>query len=208
MPDPYGTIAQSIQNAYALRMNNRAQLQQMRDAAMTQRLMMQNALISARMQNSPAMIRAKLAQQKQAEQASKDQAVINWVMSLDPQKVEPQWRYYLSQVQASLKGNPDPDVAKLFTSKYRPQGLQFKTVTTVGYDDSGNEIPMTSAVAFDPMSSGLRAISAPGGLATAPPGVSAPSSGSRSASGRSGGASLSSAGAAFGAKYGLTMGGP
>ena len=137
----------------------RQALAQQSAQAAFQRMQTQQGLITQRVQNGPGMQKVQMARQALAEKQKQDDATVKWVMGLDPSKVEPQWRYYLGQVQESLGSNPTPEVAKLFTSKYRPAGLQFKSVQTMMDDGSGNMVPVTSYVVADPMSGslGLRA---------------------------------------------------
>jgi hypothetical protein len=184
--------------------NNKASLEAMRQNDAMQRLMLQNSLISGRMQNSPAMMRVQAAQKKAAETQAQDKATVDWVLSLDPSKVEPQWRYMLKSAQEHLKQNPDVAVAKWFTTKYRPQGLSFGTVQTTAFDPDGNPIPVTSFVVRDPMSGSIT----PAGMS---PGTAAPLTG---AAGRSagapgvGGTPLSASASALAKKYGLGGGAP
>lgn len=167
-----------------------------------QRMMAQQGQITSRVQNGPGMQKVQMARQQLADKQKQDDATVKWVMGLDPSKVEPQWRYYLGQVQKSLGSNPTPEVAKLFTSKYRPAGLQFKSVQTMMDDGSGNMVPVTSYVVADPMSGSL----GPAGMAPGLSGSSMPGSTGRTAAG-SGGTGLSPSAAALAKKYGLG-GGP
>ena len=162
------------------RMNNKFALEQARQQAALARMMMQQGLITNRVQNGPAMMNAqRLMQAAQAKQ-QQDKATVDYVMSLDPAKVEPQWRYSLSRIQDAIRANPNTaiDVAKIWSSKYRPAGLQFKTMQTMGTDAAGNPVPMTSIVAVDPMTASAGPVGG-GGVS----GTGAPSGGpARSAS--------------------------
>jgi hypothetical protein len=190
----YENQRQQLKQVSALRA---ALAQQAQQSAMM-RMLMQQAAINQRVQTGPAAQRVTMAQKALADKQKQDQATVNWVMSLDPLKVEPQWRYMLSRVQDSLKANPSPEVAKIFTSKYKPAGLQFKTVQTMEDDGSGTGtmVPVTSFVVADPMSGSL----GPAGMSPGLSGSSMPGSGG---SGRSAGGGLSPSARALAAKYGL-----
>lgn len=181
--------------------NNKQAIEQMRQADALQRLMMQNSLISGRMASSPAMMRAKAAQQKMAETQAQDKALVDWVMNIDPSKVEPQWRYMLQSAQSHLKQNPDPAIAKWFTTKYRPSGVSIVPVQTTALDADGNPIPVTSFVVKDPMSTSVRSVGMSGGLAT-------PLTGPAGTGRASGAPGLSPSAAALAKKYGLGGGAP
>ena len=201
MPDPFGSISSSIQAGTAQRNNNRAALQAAREQAIMQRMMLQQALIGNRAQTGPAMMNARRLSQKSTAQQGQDKALVSYVMSLDPAKVEPQWRYSLGRIQDAIKADPTKaiDVAKIFTSKYRPAGLQFKTVQTMEDDGSGNMVPVTSFVVADPMSGSL----GPAGMSPGLSGSSMPGSGGGRSSSSSMGGGLSTSAAALAKKYGL-----
>jgi hypothetical protein len=122
-------------------------------------LRMQQQWITWRMQNGPTMQRFTAQQQA-------DKANLDFVTQLDPSKVEPGWRTWLSAVQASLKQNPDPAVAKAFINKYRPAGLQLKLHDV--YDPTSGTTS-TEAYLFDPYAPSLP--TARTGAATAPAGA-------------------------------------
>jgi len=140
-----------------LRANNKFALEQARQQDMMARLLMQQGLITNRMQQGPGMMNAKRLQTGATAKNAADKALVDYVMSLNPAKVEPQWRYSLARIQDAIKANPASAsaVAKIWTSKYRPAGLQFKTMQTMGTDADGNPIPMTSLIAVDPMTASV-----------------------------------------------------
>jgi len=103
------------------------------------------------MQLSPGMDEREAAATEGGAQQGQDEAMVNYVMSLDPAKVEPQWRYSLSRIQNAIGADPTKaiDVAKGSgrANTGRLGCSSSRADTTTGR--RGNTIPISSVVAVD-----------------------------------------------------------
>ena len=167
MPGPYDATMRMMQMRQEMNMRQAELAEQIaarqanmaRQDAFRQQMLQQQ--IQGRyqlQQTSPGMLRYKTAQ-------TADEAIVQYVQSLDPNQVEPAWRNELGAIQSFLKQNPNPPVAKTFANKYRPGALSLHYADTT---DPITGLPSREFFVFDSagggMPSGLSGGAAPGGM--------------------------------------------
>lgn len=117
------------------------------------------------MNNSPYL---KLRQQKAADQAKQDKAMVDYVMKIPLDQVPIEWRKRWPDVVQSLAIGGDADLAKRVLSQIKPHGLQLKSTVV----DNGDGTYSTEYTFADPNIGSMGPVStspAFGGASATPP---------------------------------------